>query len=82
VLLVCLQLKEFTLGFAIVLAFSLGLAFTLVAVGTLAALSVKHATENLKWLGPLTRRLPYASCCLLAAIGLVVAIQGLRHLPH
>lgn len=82
VLLVCLQLKEFTLGFAIVLAFSLGLAFTLVSVGTLAALSVKHATERLKWLGPLTRRLPYASCCLLAAIGLLVAIQGIRHLAH
>lgn len=82
VLLVCLQLKQFTLGFAIVLAFSLGLAFTLVSVGTLAALSVKHATERLKWLGPLTRRLPYASCCLLAAIGLLVAIQGIRHLSH
>jgi nickel/cobalt exporter len=82
VLLVCLQLKEFTLGFAIVLAFSLGLAFTLVAVGTLAALSVKHATERLKWLGPLTRRLPYASCGLLAAIGLLIAIQGIRHISH
>lgn len=82
VLLVCLQLKEFTLGFAIVLAFSIGLALTLVTVGTLAALSVKHATEKLKWLGPLTRKLPYASCCLLAVIGLLVAIQGFRHLAH
>lgn len=80
VLLVCMQMKEFTLGFAIVLAFSLGLALTLVTVGTLAALSVKHATQRLAWLGPLTRQLPYASCCLLAAIGLLVAIQGARHL--
>ncbi len=82
VLLVCLQLKEFTLGFAIVLAFSLGLALTLVSVGTLAALSVKHATQRLAWLGPLTRRLPYASCCVLAVIGLAVAVQGARHLLH
>ncbi len=82
VLLVCMQMKEFTLGFAIVLAFSIGLALTLVTVGTLAALSVKHATEKLKWLGPLTRKLPYASCCLLAVIGLLVAIQGFRHLAH
>ena len=82
VLLVCLQLKEFTLGFAIVLAFSLGLALTLVTVGTLAALSVKHATQRLAWLGPLTRKLPYASCGVLAAIGLLVAIQGARHLAH
>ncbi len=82
VLLVCMQMKEFTLGFAIVLAFSLGLALTLVAVGTLAALSVKHATQRLAWLGPLTRKLPYASCGLLAVIGLLVAIQGIRHLAH
>ncbi len=82
VLLVCMQMKEFTLGFAIVLAFSLGLALTLVTVGTLAALSVKHATQRLNWLGPLTRKLPYASCCVLAFIGLLMAIQGLRHLPH
>ena len=82
VLLVCLQLKEFALGFALVLAFSVGLALTLVGVGTLAALSVKHATKRLAWLGPLTRRLPYASCVVLAVIGLIVAVQGLRHLPH
>ncbi|MFA6544792.1 MAG: sulfite exporter TauE/SafE family protein [Limisphaerales bacterium] len=82
VLLVCMQMKEFTLGFAIVLAFSLGLALTLVTVGTLAALSVKHATQRLAWLGPLTRRLPYASCCVLGAIGLLVALQGARHLLH
>ena len=82
VLLVCMQMKEFTLGFAIVLAFSIGLALTLVTVGTLAALSVKHATQRLAWLGPLTRKLPYASCGLLAVIGLMVAIQGARHLIH
>ncbi len=82
VLLVCMQMKEFTLGFAIVLAFSIGLALTLVTVGTLAALSVKHATQRLVWLGTLTRKLPYASCGLLAVIGLVVAIQGARHLIH
>lgn len=82
VLLVCLQLKEFTLGFAIVLAFSLGLALTLVTVGTLAALSVQHATEKLKWLEPLTRKLPYASCCVLATIGCFVALQGARHFLH
>ncbi len=81
VLLVCLQLKEFALGFALVLAFSVGLALTLVGVGTLAALSVKHATKKLTWLGPLTRRLPYASCAVLAVIGCILALQALRHLP-
>lgn len=37
VLLVCLQLKKVTLGFAIVGAFSFGLALTMVATGALAA---------------------------------------------
>ncbi len=82
VLLVCLQLKQFTLGFAIVLAFSLGLALTLVSVGTLAALSVRHATQRLQWLGPLTRRLPYVSSLVLGLIGLAVTIQAIRHLNH
>jgi nickel/cobalt transporter (NicO) family protein len=80
VLLVCLQLKQFALGFALVLAFSLGLALTLVSVGTLAALSVRHATQRLRWLGPLTRRLPYVSSLVLGLIGLAVTVQALRHL--
>ncbi len=82
VLLVCLQVKKFSLGFALVLAFSVGLAITLVSVGTLAALSVKHASQRLSWLEPLTRRLPYASCLVLSLVGLFVALQGLRHLLH
>lgn len=82
VLLVCLQLKQFTLGFTIVLAFSLGLALTLVSVGTLAALSVRQATKRLQWLGPLTRRLPYVSSLVLGLIGLAVTIQAIRHLNH
>ena len=82
VLLVCMQIKQFSLGFALVLAFSLGLALTLISVGTLAALSVKHASQRLSWLGPLTRRLPYASCVLLSLIGFFVALQGARHLLH
>ena len=82
VLLICMQIKQFSLGFALVLAFSLGLALTLVSVGTLAALSVKHASQRLSWLGPLTRKLPYASCAVLLLIGLFVAFNGARHLLH
>jgi nickel/cobalt exporter len=44
VLLLCLQLKQFILGFILVLCFSIGLAITLVVVGAAAALSVQHAT--------------------------------------
>ena len=49
VLLLCLQLKEFTLGFVLVLCFSIGLAITLVTVGVAAALSVRHATNRWSW---------------------------------
>ncbi|MBP9855148.1 MAG: nickel/cobalt efflux transporter RcnA [Candidatus Omnitrophica bacterium] len=80
VLLVCLQLKKMTLGFAMVLAFSLGLAITLVTVGTIAAFSVKHVSKKFKRFGEFARKLPYASSAILILIGLMVVIQGMRHL--
>ena len=80
VLLVCLQLKKATLGFALVFGFSIGLAITLVTVGTIAAISVKHATKRFKRFGEFARKIPYASFTVLIFIGLLVAIQGLRHL--
>ncbi len=80
VLLVCLQLKKVSLGFALVLGFSIGLAITLVTVGTIAALSVKHASKRFKRFGEFARKVPYASSAILILIGLLVAIQGLKHL--
>ncbi len=80
ILLVCLQVKEFTLGFAIVLAFSLGLALTLVSVGTLAALSVREASKRFKGFGEFARRAPYVSSSVMLAIGLLVLIQGIKGL--
>jgi nickel/cobalt transporter (NicO) family protein len=82
VLLVCMQVKRFALGFAIVLAFSLGLAITLVTVGSLAALSVRHATKRFKGFEQLARKMPYVSSGVMACIGLLVGIQGIRHLFH
>jgi nickel/cobalt exporter len=82
VLLVCLQLKKFTLGFAIVLAFSLGLAITLVTVGSLAALSVRHASKRFKGFGELARKMPYVSSTVMVLIGLLVAWQGVKNLGH
>jgi nickel/cobalt exporter len=82
VLLVCLQLKKFALGFALVLSFSLGLAITLVTVGALAALSLKHATKRFAGLHKLAAKMPYASAALMTLIGLFVAVQGLRSILH
>ncbi len=78
VLLLCLQAKKVVLGFALVMGFSLGLAFTLVMAGVIAAISLRHAARKWKGLEVWGRKLPYASAAILASIGIVVAIQGLR----
>ena len=80
VLLVCLQLKKFALGFALVLAFSIGLAITLVSVGAFAALSVRQATQRFKGFGELARKAPYVSATVMVLIGLFIAFQGLKRL--
>lgn len=82
VLMVCLQLKQFTLGFALVLAFSIGLAITLVSVGSIAALSVQQATKRFKGFGEFARKAPYVSAVLMILIGMIVAVQGVKHLLH
>ena len=76
VLLLCLQLKEITLGFVLVLCFSIGLAITLVAVGAAAALSVRHASKRWSWFGGFARRAPYFSGILIIAVGLYVGFHG------
>ena len=76
VLLLCLQLKEFTLGFALVLCFSIGLAITLVTVGAAAALSVRHATKRWSWFSTFALRAPYFSSLLIIAVGLYVGYHG------
>ncbi len=76
VLLVCLQLKRATLGFAMVGAFSFGLAVTMVSVGILAALSVQHAQKRFRGFGETMRRAPYVSCALLVVLALYMAWHG------
>lgn len=86
VLLLCLQLKQFSLGFVLVLCFSIGLAITLVTVGAAAALSLRHATKRFPGFETAARRAPYVSSLLIIAVGLYVGIQGWRGLeaggPH
>jgi nickel/cobalt transporter (NicO) family protein len=80
IVLVCLQLKRFALGIAMVLAFSAGLAFTLVATGTLAAWSLRHAERRFSGFGSVARKLPYLSSGILTLMGLFIGIQGWLHL--
>lgn len=80
VLLVCLQLKRATLGFAMVGAFSFGLALTMVTVGVMAAYSVQHAQRRFRGFGEVMRRAPYFSCALLVVLSFYMAWQGWRAL--
>ncbi|MGB4107828.1 MAG: nickel/cobalt efflux protein RcnA [Alphaproteobacteria bacterium] len=80
VLLICLQLKEFTLGVTMVLCFSIGLALTLVASGTIAAIGVRHASKRFSGFGKFARRAPYFSSALIICIGLYVCYHGLQGL--
>ncbi|TWB43622.1 nickel/cobalt efflux transporter [Nitrospirillum pindoramense] len=77
VLLLCLQLKQVTLGVALVLCFSIGLALTMVSVGAAAALGMRHASR--RWgeaFTTLARRAPYASGALIILVGLYIGWQG------
>lgn len=80
VLLLCLQLKRFTLGASLVLCFSIGLAITMVAAGVIAALGVKHASKRFSGFGTFARRAPYASSALIILVGLYVGYHGIQSL--
>jgi nickel/cobalt transporter (NicO) family protein len=84
VLLLCLQLKEISLGAALVLCFSIGLALTMVVSGALAALSVRHASKRWSGFGEFARKAPYFSGGLILLVGLYVGFHGLQGIlrPH
>ncbi|MDE2364590.1 MAG: nickel/cobalt efflux transporter RcnA, partial [Hyphomicrobiales bacterium] len=58
ILLLCLQIKQFALGAALVFCFSIGLAITMVSVGAAAALSVRHASARWSGFDAVARRAP------------------------
>lgn len=76
VLLLCIQLKQFSLGVALVLCFSVGLALTMVAAGVIAALSVKHVASRWAGFGTFARRAPYVSGVLIILVGVYMGYQG------
>jgi nickel/cobalt exporter len=76
VLLLCLQLKQFSLGIALVLCFSIGLALTMVASGVIAAFSVHHLKKHWSGFGAFAHKAPYFSSALIICVGLYVGYQG------
>lgn len=81
VLLLCLQLKAFALGAALVLCFSIGLALTMVVSGVIAAVSVKQVASRFQGFGEIVRKAPYVSALVILAIGLYLGVSGWTHLP-
>jgi nickel/cobalt transporter (NicO) family protein len=82
VLLLCIQLKQFSLGFALVVCFSIGLTLTTVSAGVLAALGVKHVASRWSGFGAFARRASYASAALIVLVGFYTGWldwEGIRH---
>jgi nickel/cobalt exporter len=80
VLLLCLQLKQFTLGVALVLCFSIGLAITMVTAGVIAALGVRHVYRRWSGFDAFAQRAPYFSSTVIICVGLYVGWQGVHAL--
>ena len=78
VLLLCLQLKAFTLGAGLVLCFSIGLAVTMVSAGVAAAWGVRHAERRWSGFAAFAERAPYVSAAVIILVGLFVGFEGLR----
>ena len=76
VLLLCLQVKEVTLGAVLVLCFSIGLAITLITVGAAAAIGARQASNRWPWLSTVARRAPYFSSVLIIGVGIYIGVHG------
>jgi len=78
VLLLCLQLKQLSLGFTLVVCFGIGLAITMVSAGVLAALSLRHIERRWSGFSHYMRQAPYASAVLIVMVGLYTGWLGLK----
>lgn len=80
VLLLCIQLKQFTLGFVLVLCFGIGLAITMVSAGVLAALSLRHVERHWSGFSRFAHRAPYVSAALIVMVGFYTGWIGLHEI--
>ena len=80
IMIICLHLKRFALGVAMVASFSIGLAISLVSVGVVAAWGARHVSKRSGRLSDLARKMPYGSSALMAVVGTVMGIEGLMQI--
>jgi nickel/cobalt exporter len=77
VLLVCIQMKAFALGVAMVMAFSVGLAATLVAIGVGVAWGSRKVARRWSGFDRWAARLPYLSAGVVLLMGAALTALGL-----
>ena len=82
IMMICLHLKRFTLGAAMVASFSLGLAISLVSVGVIAAWGARQVGKRFGSgkFSELARKMPYFSSGLMAFVAVLMGIQALMQL--
>ena len=82
ILMICLHLKRFTLGAAMVASFSFGLALSLVSVGVIAAWGANRVGRSLGAgrMSELARKMPYFSSALMGLVGALMGAQALAQL--
>jgi len=78
IMMICLHLKQYSLGAVMVASFSLGLAISLVSVGVIAAWGARHVGKRFGKgrFGDLARKMPYFSSALMGLVGALMAIQA------
>ena len=76
VLLICLQTRAFSLGFAMVAAFSVGLAATMIGVGLAAAWGARAMAGSRRF-ETVAARLPFVSAAIVLLVGFVMTLRGL-----
>jgi nickel/cobalt exporter len=78
VLLICIQLKAFALGVAMVAAFSVGLALTLIAIGLAVVWGSGKLAKSFPSFDRYAQRLPYLSAAVVMAVGVIMTFTGLN----
>ena len=76
ILLICLNLKQFSLGALMVASFSFGLALSLVSVGVAAAWGAARFSRHGSKLSDWARRAPYLSGGLMVLVGSLMGVQS------
>ena len=80
VLLICIQLKAFVLGFSMVAGFSIGLAIALISVGLLAAWGANRASKGWSGFSAWADKLPLISALIVGMFGVLIVLRGAQAL--